>query len=386
LCAFYRIHFTPTLTPNPSGMTPYRRQKSMPIQGDVFRVGAKVTSEQGLKLSSVAPAEIAAQIASMFETARTPIRLHGTRVEEMFTYAIAAVGSVKAIKREETDDLVVAVPEPLVVPDFRVVLADGTDILVEVKNFHDKDAWAAPRITHDYLRGLISYGELFARRVFLAVYWSAWRRWTLHNAADLLALLERGGLTFSLAEAYRVSEMRLLGDALLGTRYPLLLRFGVTSELKERRGSESEYVLRIDSVEMTVAGKPVRNKRDQRIAFGLMMHGGWEETEHLEMDGDRILAIGYSYSPHEEQPDVGFAPVAALSSLASSEFNDLTADSEDVDRLRPQHLPSPPYPRVGEGYHGVDLPLWIMVIQPDRSLLSGTTAREPTSAGSTDEG
>ena len=242
-------------------MSPYRRQKSPPIDRDVFRIAAKVLGEQGLKLSSAAPAELAAQIASIFEAARTPIRVHGTRVEEMFTYAIAAVGAVKAIKREETDDLVVSVEQSLVVPDFRVVLAEGEDILVEVKNFHDKDPWtAAPRLTPDYLRGLISYGHLFSRRVFLAIYWSAWRRWTLHAVADVLAELETGQTMFAFAEAYRRSEMRLLGDALLGTRYPLVLHFGVTSELKERRGTESEHIIRIESVEITAAGKPIKNK------------------------------------------------------------------------------------------------------------------------------
>jgi hypothetical protein len=349
-------------------MTPYRRQKSAPIQGDVFRIGARVLSEQGLKVSSAVPADVAAQLASMFDAARTPIRLHGTRVEEMFTYAIAAVGAVRAIKREETDDLVFAVPESVVVPDFRVVLEDGTDILVEVKNFHSKNPWAAPRITHNYLRRLVSYGKLFSRQVFLAVYWSAWRRWTLHNAAELLAVLERGEVTLSLAEAYRLSEMSLLGDALLGTGYPLVLRLSVTSKLKKRRKSESEYLLQIDKVDMSVAGNPIRNKRDRRIAFGLMMRGGWEETQRVVMDGDQIMAIEFSFAPPGEQRDLEFAPVNSLSSLASSEFNDLTADANDVNRLRPHKLPTPPYPRVGEGYHGVDLPLWILITSPDRSL------------------
>ncbi len=316
-------------------------------------------------MASAAPADLAVQIAAVFAAARSPIRLHGTRAEEMFAYAMAAVGSVRAIKREETDDLVVAIPDALVVPDFRVVLQDGADILVEVKNFHDKDPSAAPRLTSDYLRKLSAYGALFSRPVYLAVYWSVWRRWTLHNVNDLAGELS-SGLKLSFPEAYRRSEMRLLGDALLGTQYPLVLRFGVTSEMKERRGVRSKHLVRIESVEMSVAGKPIRNKRDQNIAFGLMLQGGWEEAERVEMDGDRIVAIEYSYAPETVQPDVGFAPVTALSTLASSQFSDLTVNSGAVEQLRPQGLPSPPYPRVGEKYYGVDLPLWILVLQPER--------------------
>src|SRR5260221_200782 len=227
-------------------MATYRRHKSTPIHADVFRVGARLLGEKGLTLASAAPADLAVQIAAVFAAARSPIRLHGTRAEEMFAYAMAAVGSVRAIKREETDDLVVAIPDALVVPDFRVVLQDGADILVEVKNFHDKDPSAAPRLTSDYLRKLSAYGALFSRPVYLAVYWSVWRRWTLHNVNDLAGELSSG----------------------------LKLSFPESSNLR--------------------------------------VHGG---------------AVKHS---------------------------------------RPQGLLSPPYPRVGEKYYGVDLPLWILVLQPER--------------------
>jgi hypothetical protein len=240
---------------------------------------------------------------------------------------------------------------------------------VEVKNVHDDNPNAAPRLEPDYLRALLAYGELFSRRVCLAIYWSNWRQWTLHDVSRLAADLD-AGITLWFGEAFRRSEMRLLGDALLGTKYPLTVRFGVTSELKDRQGSESQYLLRIDSVDVSVAGKPINNERDHRIAYGLMVSGGWEETERVEMDGDRVIAIEFSYAPREvDNPDLGFHPVASLSSLASTEFNDLTVDSDAVERLRPQALPSPPYPRVGEKYNGVDLPLWVMILQPDESLL-----------------
>lgn len=225
------------------------------------------------------------------------------------------------------------------------------------------------------LRGLVEYGDLFSRRVFLAIYWSVWRRWTLHGVAELLDLRSKDKLVLSFGKAFQLSDMRLLGDALLGTTFPLKLRFGVTSQLRERHGSESKHLVRIESAEISADGKPITNKRDKQIAFGFMMHGGWEETERVEMDGDQIVAIEYSYSPHGDPEDnLGFAPVTALSSLASSQFNDLTADSDSVDRLRPQDLPSPPYPRVGEGYYGVDLPLWVLVLEPDRPKAEGSKA------------
>src|SRR5260221_12611646 len=100
--------------------------------------------------------------------------------------------------------------------------------------------------------------------------------------------------------------MRLLGDEILGTQYPLVLRFGVTSEMKERRGVRSKHLVRIESVEMSVAGKPIRNKRDQNIAFGLMLQGGWEEAERVEMAGDRIVATACSCAPKTCKPHVGF--------------------------------------------------------------------------------
>lgn len=345
-------------------MTSYRRHKSQPVQAQVFRAIARVLGDEGLSLSSVSPTELSGRVATMFDEARSPIRLHGSRVEEMFAYVAAAIGSVKAIKREETEDLILSVPAEIAVPDFRVVLEDGSDVLVEVKNFHDKDPKAEPRLEVDYLRKLAAYGALFSRRVFVAIYWSAFRRWTLHGVSDLIEIRRDPKATLWFGEAYRLSEMSLLGDVLLGTEFPLKVRFGVTSKQQERTGSTSTHLIRFDSVEMSVNGKPIRNERDQKIAFGLMVYGGWEEKENVEMDGDQIVSIEHSYSPHESDPRQDFAPVAALSGLASAEFNDLTVDSESIERLRPQTLPSPPYPRVGEDYKGVDLPLWLLIIKP----------------------
>jgi len=151
----------------------------------------------------------------------------------------------------------------------------------------------------------------------------------------------------------------------MGTRYPLTIRFDLTSKVLRRTSRHSEHLVRIESVKMSVAGHEIRNERDKHIAFGLMIHGGWEEKEALTMDGARITAVEYSYSPADSSPPDGFAPVTALSSLASARFNDLTASGSTIERLRPKSLPAPPYPRVSEGYHGVDLPLWVFILKSE---------------------
>lgn len=342
----------------------FRRYPATPLPADAFKLLSRLADERGVELQREMESPNAKSVMeSLLEHARTPIRLYGKRVEEMFAYVVVALGAAAAVKREETDDLVVPSTEDVTVPDYRVVLPDHGDILVEVKNINEKDPFKIRPLKLNYLRKLAAYGRLFGRPVYVAAYWSPWRTWTLHPVAELVEATGNGLLHFSFSEAYRRSHMRILGDAHIATKYPLTLRMGVTSKVLKKRGSGSEELIRIDSAALHVAGKPITSKRDEKIAFGFMFYGGWEESEHLTMDGDRVAAIEYSFSPIEPDSHQASAIVGSLSGFASSEFNQLTTIAGSIKRLRPSRLSSPPYPTVAEKYYGDDLPLWILVLQ-----------------------
>ena len=307
---------------------------------------------------------------------RAPIRLYGKRVEEMFLYAVAALGHARAIKREETDDLVVPGGVDFAVPDFRIVLPEQSEILVEVKSIREKAPMKARALRLRYLERLAAYGRLFNRPVFIASYWSSWRSWTLHPVEELIEALTQGAMHFSFGEAYRRSHMRLLGDAEIGTEYPLTVRLDVTSKLLSRDGSVSQFEVRIDSAALLVNGRRIEHKRDERIGFGFIFNGRWAESEYVSMQDDRVTRIEYSYGPIDPPQGQPFAIVDSLSGLASASFNSATVSNGKVRRLRPRELPSPPYPQVGEGYHGTDLPLWILVLEPMQGWVAASHSSE----------
>jgi hypothetical protein len=74
---------------------------------------------------------------SFDESLRNPMVLHGRRTQAMFSYVAASLGRASLIKEEDAGEFFVADPD-LKIPDFHIVLLDGSSFLVEVKNYrHD---------------------------------------------------------------------------------------------------------------------------------------------------------------------------------------------------------------------------------------------------------
>ena len=120
----------------------------------------------------------------------------GLRTEAMFAALVVSLGRVTLIKQEDAGTVWTGRSE-LKVPDYRIVLPDGTTFLVEVKHFHQGKAPTKPfPITRKYLTALRAYGELVGCPVKLAVYWERWNVWTLVPLSEL----SRVGLNTDYAE------------------------------------------------------------------------------------------------------------------------------------------------------------------------------------------
>ncbi len=343
----------------------YRRHHPAPAESTALELFVRREGPAQQALSKALEGPNAAEtIGQLLERARTPIRLHGRRTEEMFVYVVAALGLARLIKREDAGDVVVQGDTDIAVPDFRVILESGAEVLVEVKNCNERNPHSGRRFTREYLDRLLAYGALCGRPVYLAVYWSAWRSWTLHQVAEVRAQLLSARMRLSFLGALPHSEMRLLGDYSLATEHPLLIRFAVSGHLLETEGTTSKHAMRIEAVELKVNGRPILVKRDMEIAWGLMLYGKWVEREDVHMSGDSVSAIDFTFAPETTDPTQPFSIVSSVSSLASSQFNDMTVQNSTIRRLRPGVLPDPPYPKVTDGYLGQDLPLWRFVQAP----------------------
>jgi hypothetical protein len=347
-------------------MSPLDRRDDHPLTSDIFQLLVRLAQQRGEHLEALLSDKTdATAIQELLWQARSPIRLHGRRVEEMFVYVVASLGHVRVIKREDCGELVAEDAVDLKIPDFRLLLNHDREILVEVKNVYEAVPNAPLRMHVSYLRRLQNYARLFGRPLYVAVHWSKWRLWSLHAIERLIAISENDRVSLRLTDAIAISEMRMIGDMMLGTVYPLTLRIVVDSEAVKKHGSATTYRMTIRDVEFCAKGIRLTRERDKQIAWGLMLHGRWREEEPVPiMDNDVPKAIEFHFRPEEMEPDESFAIVSSLSSLASVQFNELTVDSRGVSRLRPDTLPIPPYPSVGEEFASESLPLWRFILRP----------------------
>ena len=346
-----------------AGRPGLRRKGEHPIESDAVDLIARLAAREGVHLADASRnRKLLGLLPKLFEQAQNPIRIHGRRAEEMFSYMVASLGAAKAVKREDAGEVVLRSTLRLAVPDFRIVLTRKHEILVEVKNFNHANPNKSIALTASYLRQMAAYGRLFDRQVYLAVYWARWRLWTLHPVSELLRAMSTENFHLSLVTALPRSHMYILGDATWGTTPPLTLR--LNGAATQSKSSRKHFILTIREVTMLTAGRPIVSKRDQRLAWEFMLYGDWREEGPLPIRTDHeITGIEFTFRPIQAQtPECSM--VAAASTLASAKFTTLTSDSRGIKQLRLSQLPMPAFPSAREKYFGSELRLWRFTIMP----------------------
>jgi hypothetical protein len=346
-------------------MSGYERLGEHPPSADAFDLVSRLAGESGRSLSDfISGGDAIRALDEALRTTNSPTRIYGRRAEEMFGYVVAVLGAASALKREDSGPVIVPEGTSIAVPDYRIVLPDEKEILVEVKNCHLEDPHKPIRLEEAYLRKLVTYGEIFQRPVFVAVYWSRWYVWTLHPVADLLDALARG-ISLTFLNVLPASHMRVVGDVSLATIYPLMLRLVVDSERVAGTDSESTHHMVIRDVHIFAAGKEIQDKIEKNMAFYLMLNGRWsEEDPKAIMEDGQVSAIEFVCNPEEQDSELNFAIVASASTLASVQFNSLTTTDGEVSRLHVRRISQHPFPKADSQYANSVLPIWRLIMQP----------------------
>ncbi len=321
--------------------------------------GFKIGDEEG-------EARILARLSESYH--KTKINaglLHGRRTEAMFGYVAASLGKCKLVKQDDSGDIYAASPT-LRVPDYHVVMQDGSDFYVEVKNFHQAKPLDPFQATPAYLESLLEYAALFHKGLKLAVYWSRWNIWTLVPVEALATNGARKEISFT--EATKVNEMSsVLGDFLLATTPPLVLRLRADQSQPRQLDASGNVVFTIGAVEFYCGGQRVDDKFEKNLAFYLMLHGGWDEKPPTpEINGGRLDSIDFEYNPEESTPGQEFQMIGWLSSMASNRYNDLTLSESGVERLSPDVEPDSLVFHIPPGHKGQRLPLWRFIVNPPK--------------------
>lgn len=291
------------------------------------------------------------------------ILIHGLRVQAMFAYVVAALDYCKFLKEEDVGD-VYAFADEIQAPDFRLVTRDDRVLLVEVKNFHTLDPKATFKLTARYWDSLVRYAELFGEDLYLAIYWSALRIWTLVSLADQG---ERSGdYTILLVDALRSNQMSLLGDRLIGTTPRL--GFRLFSDPGKPRGVDDEGLVNftIGHAELFCGESVIDDPKEQEIAWMLMNYGDWPVTEcPAEVREGEFISASLITAPLERaNPHENFEIIGTLSTMIARQYNEITAPSGVVERLSTTRDPTSMEALIPHNYRGSKLPLWRFTVRP----------------------
>ena len=290
--------------------------------------------------------------------------IYGKRVEAMFAYMVASLGKCLLVKKEDGGDVFV-VDTYIEIPDYRIILADDSQMLVEVKNHHPKDISGEYSMDANYLAGLSKYADMMKVDLRVAIYWSQLNKWTLLSISDFE---DKGNKSVvSLNNAMKRNQMSTLGDVLIGTVPPLIIRLNADKTKESRLAENNSAHFTIKSVEFLCNNKIIKCPDEQRIAYALICYGSWEDeqTEATLDDTMQIECVEFSYSPSDSNMGIqGFDIVDLLSAIVSRQYGELTAPKGKVDRLSPDVDPGLLGFIIPDDYQGIDLPLWRFRIEP----------------------
>jgi hypothetical protein len=232
-----------------------------------------------------------------------PALLHGKRVEAMFAHVAGALGRCRLIKQEDAGAVFVN-GDDLEIPDYRLVLTDGTALLVEVKNFRPKDYREDFTIDAAYLSKLEAYAALNGLLLKLAVYFPNPNAWVLLSKEAFTTYGD--ALRVNFVEAITRNEMALLGDRMIATLHDLRIDFLGDPADCSVPDTNGEVRFTIRDIRISCGGKEVMDDPGKTIAFYLMRYGEWIEQENtaLMQDG-KVVGMRYVYAPMEPVEEQG---------------------------------------------------------------------------------
>lgn len=331
---------------------------------DILDQLGRFGSERNISLRDpTAPAAFADHVSQAVDCALAdPILLHGQRTEAMFKALLVSLDQFMLLTREDSGRLFPQ--DRYTAPDFRVVLNDGRQWLIEVKKVYVAEPFGQVRtlLKPDYHAKLEAYADATGGELKLAVYWARWSIWTLVSPEKLVG--EDGNLTLDMMTAMKANEMAELGDMSIGTRAPLRLRLNADPERTSGISGDGMVTVTIGGSQLFCEDREVVDEIEREIAFTLMQHGQWTEEGPIPViEGDCLHALEFSWVP-EEPSDQGFDFVGSLSRIFASYYAAHTLQEDEVVQLRAPLRPGWFAPLIHADRKSGALPLWRFKLQP----------------------
>lgn len=330
---------------------------------DLLALVAKFAEQHDLALND--PALVDGFLADAGPRLKTALEdrtlIHGARTERMFEAMLLSLGKFRLLKTEDVGRVHAATC--LRTPDFRVVLDDGEQWLIEVKNVRcENPNRQRTSMSAAYFTSLQAYADAVCVPLRLAIYWSRWNLWTV--IAPKPFLRSDGGLRITMTEAIMANEFGRLGDVSICTRPPLRLVLGAATDMPRTLSAEGLAEFIIGSAKVYSGNVELADPRDRRLAEILFLYGEWPvDGPFAIMGDDGITGVEFVANP-EEPSDQGFDGIGWASRIFTRYFATKTVDGDQVIQLKGRAVPEWFAPLAAWDFKSSKLPLWLFHQQP----------------------
>ena len=335
---------------------------------DLLALLAAFARDKGIALDHPELVEIfTADAGRKLERALTDTTLlHGSRTERLFEATVLSLGKFRLLKAEDNGRIHGS--GLLRAPDFRVILDDGEQWLVEVKNVHRKDPFKqTTTMSAAYLCSLQAYADAMNVPLRLAIYWSRWSIWTViapehFRQAD-------GSLRIGMQEAVIANEFSRLGEVSIMTRPPLRIVLGAAKDRPHGVGDDDVANFIIGSVRVFSGERELVNSRDRKLAEVLIHYGEWSiEGPFALKDEQGFAGVQYVVEP-EEPTGQDFDGIGWASRIFSRFYADQTIEGDRIVQLLGETAPEWFAPLTDWDFENSKLSLMLGRFEPNHELL-----------------
>ncbi|WP_145206675.1 hypothetical protein [Sphingobium sp. B2] len=282
--------------------------------------------------------------------------IHGSRTEQLFEATMLTLGKFRMFKTEDIGRVHGAAASRA--PDFRVVLDDGEQWLIEVKNVRSQKAFRQrTSMTAAYYASLQAYAHMVGAPLRIAIFWSLWNIWTVISPERFRR--PDGGLRITLQEAVIANEFGRLGEVIIMTRPPLRLVLDADVKMPRSLSAEGFAQFIIGAARMFSGETELTEARDRRLAQILFLFGDWQISEPIvRMKHGEISGAEFVAEP-EEPLEQGFDGIGWASRIFSRYYAQQTIDGDQVIQLHGEAVPEWFAPLADWDFKGSKLPLWL---------------------------
>lgn len=307
------------------------------------------------------------RIGSSLKTSQNnPNLLYGKRVESLFAHVAGALGNCSLIKQEDSGEVFTS-KQGVQAPDYKLILNDGSQYFVEVKNCHFPNIKSPYPIRKDYLKKLETYAELHNTPLLFAIYFSCHNKWFLLRKESLIE--QKNKYVTDFINAMAKNEMSLLGDRTIGTEPDLSIELLAdrSQEATVKEDGEANFV--IGDVKIYSSDREVTDDVEKSIAFYLMRFGTWSGNDAEGIfEESELLGVKLMCSPDFPPEEQLFSMIGELSSMISSSYAEQTIYKKSVIALDTNLEPSVFAVLIPDGYKGNNLPLWQFIMEPNQDF------------------